>query len=91
MAPGLTDLEIVPFGVAAYNNNRRKMELFDPNRADEFSFISGTKMRALAKAGEQPPDGFMSPTAWKILAEFYATQQRIPEDNHIKGDVPPPN
>lgn len=76
MAPGLTDLEIVPFRVAAYNKVNRRMELFDPIRANDFIFISGTKMRALAKAGEQPPHGFMSPSAWKVLEEFYTNQQK---------------
>nr|CDS30988.2 3' phosphoadenosine 5' phosphosulfate synthase [Hymenolepis microstoma] len=89
MAPGLTDLEIVPFRVAAYNKVHGKMELFDQTRASEFIFISGTKMRALAKAGEQPPDGFMSPSAWKVLAEFYASQQhqqpQKSEDNDTTG------
>ncbi|VDN98794.1 unnamed protein product [Rodentolepis nana] len=84
MAPGLAGLEIVPFRVAAYNKARGEMELFDPTRADEFIFISGTKMRALAKAGEQPPDGFMSPSAWKVLAEFYASQQQ--QQPHKSGD-----
>ncbi|KAM7534330.1 hypothetical protein Aperf_G00000114020 [Anoplocephala perfoliata] len=86
MAPGLGDLEIIPFRVVAYNKIQRKMQLFDPNRADEFIFISGTKMRTLARAGEQPPDGFMSPSAWKVLVEFYANQKQSPEDNQIKGD-----
>ncbi|VDL60596.1 unnamed protein product [Hymenolepis diminuta] len=76
MAPGLTDLEIVPFRVAAYNKVNKRMELFDPVRANDFIFISGTKMRALAKAGEQPPHGFMSPSAWKVLEEFYTNQQQ---------------
>ena len=76
MAPGLRSLEIVPFRVAAYNKVHGAMEIYDPNRADEFIFISGTKMRTLAKEGKQPPDGFMSPSAWKVLAEFYAKQQK---------------
>lgn len=35
------------------------MDFYDPERKDDFLFISGTKMRALARAGETPPEGFM--------------------------------
>ena len=45
MAPGLKDLEIIPFRVAAYNKVLKKMDYFDPAKKDEFQFISGTKMR----------------------------------------------
>ena len=37
------------------------MAFFNPARKDEFDFISGTRMRALAKSGEDPPPGFMAP------------------------------
>ena len=37
------------------------MAFFDPRRKEDFDFISGTRMRALAKAGEEPPNGFMAP------------------------------
>ena len=47
------------------------MDFFDPERRDDFLFISGTKMRALARAGEMPPDGFMAPSAWQIMVKFY--------------------
>lgn len=50
MSPGLTQLEIVPFRVAAYNTKDRRMEFFDPERKEEFDFISGTRMRALARS-----------------------------------------
>jgi 3'-phosphoadenosine 5'-phosphosulfate synthase len=49
MAPGLTGLEILPFRVAAYNTKKVAMDFYeDANKAD-YLFISGTKMRALAK------------------------------------------
>lgn len=73
MAPGLNQLEIVPFRVAAYNKKKCAMDFFDPERKDDFLFISGTKMRGLARAGETPPDGFMAPTAWKVLCDYYAS------------------
>jgi len=71
MAPGLTQLEIVPFRVAAYNKKKSAMDFFDPEKKDDFLFISGTKMRAMARAGENPPDGFMAPKAWKVMVNFY--------------------
>ena len=61
MAPGLNQLEIIPFKVAAYDTTVNQMAFFDPARKDDFLFISGTKMRGLAKSGELPPDGFMAP------------------------------
>lgn len=79
MAPGLNDLEIIPFRVAAYDTVNRKMAFFDPTRKEEFDFISGTKMRTLAKQGAQPPDGFMAPKAWEILSGYY---QKIMENKY---------
>ncbi|KAL0367198.1 UNVERIFIED_CONTAM: ATP sulfurylase 1, chloroplastic [Sesamum radiatum] len=71
MAPGLERLNILPFKVAAYDKSQSKMAFFDPSRAQDFLFISGTKMRALAKNRESPPDGFMCPGGWKVLVEYY--------------------
>lgn len=75
MAPGLTQLEIVPFRVAAYNIRKHKMDFFDPEQKQDYDFISGTRMRNLARAGETPPDGFMAPRAWKILQDFYQNKK----------------
>uniref|UniRef100_A0A673KKJ2 Bifunctional 3'-phosphoadenosine 5'-phosphosulfate synthase 2-like n=1 Tax=Sinocyclocheilus rhinocerous TaxID=307959 RepID=A0A673KKJ2_9TELE len=72
MAPGLTSLEIIPFRVAAYNKVKKAMDFYDKERY----FISGTKMRSLARSGENPPDGFMAPKAWKVLAEYYSSLQK---------------
>lgn len=71
MTPGLLNLQIIPFRVAAYDKVAKKMGFFDEKRKDDFMFISGTKMRSLAKSGEQPPDGFMAPKAWNVLAGYY--------------------
>ena len=71
MTPGLSNLQIIPFKVAAYNKLQEEMTFFDEERANEFEFISGTKMRELARTGQQPPEGFMVPKAWNILAEYY--------------------
>lgn len=73
MAPGLDNIEILPFRVAAYDKSNSKMAFFDPSRKDDFEFISGTKMRTLARTGQLPPNGFMVPEAWKILSEYYQT------------------
>ncbi|KAL4240703.1 Bifunctional 3'-phosphoadenosine 5'-phosphosulfate synthase 2 [Mactra antiquata] len=71
MAPGLTQLEIVPFRVAAYNTRIKKMDFYNPEKKEDFDFISGTRMRKLAREGQNPPDGFMAPKAWKVLQDYY--------------------
>ncbi|EYU26973.1 hypothetical protein ABFS82_07G037600 [Erythranthe guttata] len=85
MAPGLERLNILPFKVAAYDKTQSKMAFFDPSRAQDFLFISGTKMRALAKNRENPPDGFMCPGGWKVLVDYY--DSLVPAEN---GRVPQP-
>ncbi|KJH43379.1 sulfate adenylyltransferase [Dictyocaulus viviparus] len=71
MAPGLSQLQILPFRVAAYDKKSGKMAFFDPSRKDDFDFISGTRMRELARRGDTPPAGFMAPLAWKVLSVYY--------------------
>ncbi|KAI0210749.1 Bifunctional 3'-phosphoadenosine 5'-phosphosulfate synthase [Lamellibrachia satsuma] len=71
MAPGLSQLEIVPFRVAAYNLKKKQMDFYNPEKKDDFLFISGTKMRKLARDGETPPEGFMAPRAWSVLVDYY--------------------
>ncbi|KAK8551790.1 hypothetical protein V6N13_120224 [Hibiscus sabdariffa] len=75
MAPGLEKLNILPFRVAAYDTVAKKMAFFDPSRAKEFLFISGTKMRTYARTGENPPEGFMCPGGWKVLVKYYESLQ----------------
>ncbi|KAB1203677.1 ATP sulfurylase 2 [Morella rubra] len=70
MAPGLEKLNILPFKVAAYDNVGKKMAFFEPSRAKDFLFISGTKMRTYARNGENPPDGFMCPGGWKYAVKL---------------------
>ena len=62
--------------MAAYDKKSSRMAFFEPSRKDEFEFISGTKMRSLARNGESPPQGFMEPKAWKILAEYYQSLKK---------------
>ena len=76
MAPGLTELEIVPFRVAAYNIKKKCMDFYDDTRKHEYDFISGTRMRELARNGQEPPDGFMAHKAWEVLAGHYQSQNR---------------
>jgi len=84
MAPGLERLNILPFKVAAYDKTQGKMAFFDPSRPQDFLFISGTKMRMLAKNKENPPDGFMCRGGWEVLVEYYdslvlAGNGKVPE------------
>lgn len=46
LAPGLQNLEIIPFKVAAYDTKAKKMSFFEAERQQDFIFISGTKMRS---------------------------------------------
>ena len=71
MAPGLTELEVIPFRVAAYNKKKAAMDFFDPENKDDFMFISGTKMRGMAREGVDPPSGFMAPSAWAVMVKYY--------------------
>ncbi|KAL7611922.1 ATP sulfurylase 2 [Lactuca sativa] len=75
MAPGLEKLNILPFRVAAYDTVAKQMAFFDPSRAKDFLFISGTKMRTFARTGESPPNGFMCPGGWDVLVKYYASLQ----------------
>jgi 3'-phosphoadenosine 5'-phosphosulfate synthase len=38
---------------------------------ENFDFISGSRMRAMAKNNEPLPPGFMSEGGWKVLAQYY--------------------
>ena len=44
MAPGLKQLEIVPFKVAAYNKKKHRMDFYDPENQEDYEFISGVCM-----------------------------------------------
>jgi len=69
----LNGVEVLPFKVAAYNKAEAQMQFFNPKapNASDFEFISGSRMRQMAKDNESPPSGFMSPDGWKILAAYY--------------------
>lgn len=76
MAPGLISLEIVPFKVAAYNKVKKAMDFYDPKNHQDYDFISGTRMRRMAREGQNPPEGFMAPKAWSVLKEYYQTVEK---------------
>jgi len=69
----LGGVEVVPFKVAAYNKKSSQMEFFGGPGCvkEDFEFISGSRMRQMAKDGENPPSGFMSQKGWEILAAYY--------------------
>lgn len=69
----LNGVEVVPFKVAAYDKTAGKMDFFKPgvSKAENFDFISGSRMRQMARDNEMPPNGFMSPEGWKVLAAYY--------------------
>lgn len=69
----LNGVDVLPFKVAAYNGATSRMEFFNPQapNAKDFQFISGSKMRGMAKAGESLPPGFMSEKGWDVLANYY--------------------
>uniref|UniRef100_A0AC35U364 APS kinase n=1 Tax=Rhabditophanes sp. KR3021 TaxID=114890 RepID=A0AC35U364_9BILA len=71
MTPGLSNLNVIPFKIAAYDTKAKAMSYFDSQRKDDFIFISGTKMRNYAKTGVEPPSGFMAPSAWNVLKDYY--------------------
>ncbi|KAF0989071.1 hypothetical protein HZS_3918 [Henneguya salminicola] len=70
-APLIQDLEIVPFPVVAYNKHSHSMEIVITGEEQHYEFISGTKMRRIARDGQEPPKGFMAPKAWKVISEYY--------------------
>ena len=56
MSPGQDPMEILPFGKVYYDKRDHVMKDMDNSRPDDFISISGSKMRALAKAGATPCD-----------------------------------
>ena len=57
----INNVEICPFKIAALNKHSNQMEFLGPDSKNEdFDFISGTRMRTMAKNSENPPEGFMS-------------------------------
>ena len=73
---GLQCLKVIPFRVAALNKLENKMQFLGPDvDQSKFELISGSRMRQMARNGEKPPEAFMNPKAWKVLADFYKANQ----------------
>jgi 3'-phosphoadenosine 5'-phosphosulfate synthase len=90
MSPGQDPMNILPFSKVFYDKRDHVMKAKDNSRPDDFISISGSKMRALARAGAEPcdvsdgkeipsdlerencvPPGFMVPSGWKIVCDYY--------------------
>lgn len=72
MTPGLQSLNVIPFRVAALNKTKNQMEFLDEgSRKEDYEFISGSRMRQMARDGEKPPETFMNSAAWEVLCDFY--------------------
>lgn len=69
----LNGVEVLPFKVAAYNKPNQRMEFFGGPGCvkEDFEFISGSRMRQMAKDGETLPPGFMSEKGWEVLSAYY--------------------
>lgn len=75
MTPGLQRLTIIPFRVAALHKIRNQMEFLDENSNEQdYELISGSKMRQMARQNMKPPDSYMHPKAWQVLARHYNRQ-----------------
>ncbi|XP_072751027.1 bifunctional 3'-phosphoadenosine 5'-phosphosulfate synthase-like isoform X3 [Anoplolepis gracilipes] len=81
MARGLHNLEIIPFRVAAYDTRNGRMAFYEPERKQDFEFISGTKMRDLT-----PQSNCIPPSVWKprrIASRDYYASRTIKEPNKL--------
>lgn len=71
-SPGLSGMRILTFAKVAYDTKTSRFAYFDETRPDDFISISGSKMRALAREGKEPPaKNFMGPKAWAIVVNYY--------------------
>ncbi|MCE0481087.1 alpha tubulin suppressor [Datura stramonium] len=80
---GLERLNILPFRVAAYDKIKNGMAFFDPSRSQDFIFISGTKMRKLAKNKEPSGTGLCARVGmfwWNTMIVWIKLKMaRVPE------------
>lgn len=59
MAPGLEKHKILPWRVAAYNRELKKMDYFNSAKASDNEFMSDIEMRLIARTCEQPLHVYM--------------------------------
>lgn len=79
-------MSLLSFDKFYYDKSDHTMKAMDPSRPDDFISISGSKMRALARQGAVPctdpipsdllaancvPQGFMVPSGWAIVCDYY--------------------
>ncbi|KAJ8599325.1 hypothetical protein CTAYLR_005348 [Chrysophaeum taylorii] len=79
-------MSLLSFDKFYYDKSDHAMKAMDPSRPDDFISISGSKMRALARQGAVPctdpipsdllaancvPQGFMVPSGWAIVCDYY--------------------
>lgn len=68
----LGGVDVLPFKVAAYHKANARMEFVLPGMPNsDFEFISGSRMRQMAKEGASLPPGFMSEGGLKVLGDYY--------------------
>jgi 3'-phosphoadenosine 5'-phosphosulfate synthase len=88
-------MSLLSFDKFYYDKSDHQMKAMDPMREDDFISISGSKMRKLAAQGATPctdpipsdllaancvPQGFMVPSGWAIVCNYY---QNIDSPNWI--------
>ena len=88
-------MSLLSFDKFYYDKSDHQMKAMDPTREDDFISISGSKMRKLAAQGATPctdpipsdllaancvPQGFMVPSGWAIVCNYY---QNIDSPNWI--------
>jgi len=79
-------MALLSFDKFYYDKTDHQMKALDPSREDDFISISGSKMRKLAAQGATPcrdpipsdllaancvPQGFMVPSGWAIVCDYY--------------------
>lgn len=47
------------------------------SKNEDYDFISGTRMRTMAKNNVSPPAGFMSQQGWEVLADYYRKLEEL--------------
>ena len=67
----LNGVEVLPFKVAALHKEEQQMKFVAPGTEGQYDFISGSRMRSMAKNNEDLPKGFMSQKGWEVLAGYY--------------------
>lgn len=52
-----------------------------------YAWLIKLQMRAYAKNGENPPDGFMCPGGWKVLVNYYESLQTEEETSKAPAAI----